>query len=83
MLRLECFSVVVATDGAAERRLPMSFNTRADAEETVLLMPRSARGCAVSGGRSGLPPASCPCVPSPFPVPFSNCPILPIRSYGR
>ena len=37
----ECFSVVVATDGASERRLPMSFNTRADAEETVAYLKRS------------------------------------------
>ena len=37
----ECFSVVVATDGASERRLPMRFNTRADAEETVAYLKRS------------------------------------------
>jgi hypothetical protein len=37
----ECFSVVVATDGASERRLPMSFNTRADAEETLVYLKRS------------------------------------------
>jgi hypothetical protein len=37
----ECFSVVVATDGASERRLPVRFNTRADAEETVAYLKRS------------------------------------------
>ena len=38
----ECFSVTVAEDdGASERRLPMSFNTRADAEETVAYLKRS------------------------------------------
>jgi hypothetical protein len=38
----QCFSVTVAEDdGASERRLPMSFNTRADAEATVAYLKRS------------------------------------------
>jgi hypothetical protein len=37
----QCFSVVIATDGASERRLLMRFNTRADAEVTVANLKRS------------------------------------------
>jgi hypothetical protein len=53
----QCFSVTVAEDdGASERRLPMSFNTRADAEETVAYLKRSIawprQGTVVARGRN-------------------------------
>ena len=37
----QCFSDVIATDGASERRLHIRFNTPADAEATVAYLKRS------------------------------------------